>query len=161
MRNDPERLARLRQCLVLDSAPERVYDDLARLLADGLGAPITMINLLDAQRDWFKSVVGLPLQESPAETSFCDSFFHTSDDLIVVTDTTRNSQYANHPLVVNAPHIRFYAAARLVVQGQTLGTLCAYDLKPRQITADQVAQLQTLAAAAVELLSRRAINGAG
>ena len=141
--------------MVLDTGPERVYDDLVRLLAVGLDVPIAMVNLLDGQRDWFKAVVGLPLQQSPAETSFCETFFHTALDLIVVEDTTLDARFAQHPLVLGAPHIRFYAAARLQVQGQTMGTLCAYDLRPRQMTTDQLQQLQTLAAAAATRLAER------
>ncbi len=155
MRLDPERLATLRQCMVLDTGPERIYDDLVRLLSAGLDVPIAMVNLLDGQRDWFKAVVGLPLQQSPAETSFCETFFHTALDLIVVEDTTLDSRFARHPLVLGAPHIRFYAAARLQVQGQTMGTLCVYDMRPRQMTTDQLQQLQTLAAAAATRLAER------
>lgn len=155
MRLDPERLATLRQCMVLDTGPERIYDDLVRLLAAGLDVPIAMVNLLDGQRDWFKAVVGLPLQQSPAETSFCETFFHTAQDLIVVEDTTLDARFAQHPLVLGAPHIRFYAAARLQVQRQTVGTVCVYDMRPRQMATDQLQQLQALAAAAATRLAER------
>ena len=155
MRLDPNRLAMLRQCMVLDTAPERIYDDLVRLLADGLDVPVAMVNLLDGERDWFKAVVGLPLQESRAATSFCETFFHTAQDMIVVEDTTLDARFADHPLVVGAPHIRFYAAARLVVGGHTLGSLCAYDFAPRSLSADKLQQLQTLAAAAAARLTER------
>ncbi len=155
MRNDPARLAQLRRMLVLDSSPERIYDDLTRLLATGLGVPITMVNLLDADRDWFKSCVGLDLAESPASTSFCEAFFSSADDLIVVEDTTADARFAQHPLVVGAPAIRFYAAARLQVAGHTVGTLCAYDMAPRKVSPEQLEQLRALAAAAVALLEQR------
>lgn len=155
MRQDPDRLAKLRQCLILDSSPEQAYDDLARLLATGWDVPITMINLLDTQRDWFKAGVGMPAPESPADTSICEVFFHSASDLLVVADTTQDPLFARHPLVLNPPHVRFYAAARLVVDGQTLGTLCAYDLRPRTISAEQMEQMRLLAAAAVALLTER------
>lgn len=155
MRNDPARLAKLRRFLILDSSPERAFDDITRLFANSLGVPITMVNFLDNGRDWFKSCVGLPYRESPAETSFCEAFFKYSDDVIIAQDTLLDARFSSHPLVVNAPFIRFYAAARLTVDGHTLGALCAYDLQPRQVSAEQVQDLRALATAVVELLDQR------
>ena len=155
MRNDPVRLAELRRLLILDSSPERVFDDITRMLADQLGAPIAMVNLLDADRDWFKSCIGMAQSESPASTSFCEAFFHGSDELIVSGDTAADPRFEKHPLVVGEPHVRFYAAARLAVGGHTLGTLCAYDVKPRDVSAEQIEQLRVLATAAVEALRAR------
>jgi len=155
MRNDPARLAELRRHLILDSSPERAFDDITRLLANSLGVPITMVNFLDDGRDWFKSCVGLPHHESPAATSFCETFFTHADDLVIAQDTLLDPRFSSHPLVVNAPFIRFYAAARLIVDGHTLGTLCAYDVQPRQVSTEQLQHLQALAAAVVELLNQR------
>lgn len=160
MRTDSTRLAELRRLLILDTSPERDYDDITRLLATSLDVPIAIVNLLDERRDWFKSCVGLTLSESPAATSFCEAFFDSSADLIVVEDTTLDRRFAGHPLVVGEPFIRFYAAARLAVDGNTLGTLCAYDLKPRSISTDQVMQMQTLASAVVDHLQRRSRRAA-
>jgi GAF domain-containing protein len=157
MRNDPNRLAELRRHLILDSSPERAFDDITQLLARSLDVPIVMVNLLDDGRDWFKSCVGLPQHESPAATSFCEAFFKSADDMIVAEDTALDPRFSSHPLVVNAPFIRFYAAARLEVNGHTLGTLCAYDVKPRQVSTQQVQHLQALAAAVVELLNQRPV----
>jgi GAF domain-containing protein len=157
MRNDPARLAELRRQLILDSSPERAFDDITQLLATSLDVPIVMVNMLDDGRDWFKSCVGLPQHESPAATSFCEAFFKSADDLIVAEDTTQDPRFSSNPLVVNAPFIRFYAAARLTVNGHTLGTLCAYDVKPREISAQQVQHMQELAAAVVQLLNQRPI----
>lgn len=156
MRNDPSRLAQLRRFLILDSSAERAFDDITRLLSTHLEMPIAIVNFLDADRDWFKSCFGLPHTESPAVTSFCEAFFNTTDDVIVVEDTTSDPRFAEHPLVVGAPFIRCYAAARLAIDGHTLGTLCAYDVQPRKISTDQVRQLQMLAGAAVELIRQRA-----
>ena len=155
MRLDTARLAELRRALILDSGPERVYDEIARLLSTSLAVPITMVNLLDAQRDWFKSCVGIQQTESPAVTSFCEAFFGTNDDVIVVEDTLVDLRFQAHPMVAGRPCIRFYAAARLIVRGQTVGTLCAYDVLPRQLSADQLDHLRTMASAAVDLIERR------
>lgn len=155
MRMDPDRLAELRRLLILDSSGERAYDDIARLLAVGLEVPITIVNLLDENRDWFKACVGLAQKESPASTSFCEVLLTTTEEVVVVSDTLNDERFADHPLVVGPPHIRFYAAARLVARGQTVGSLCAYDVVPRQISAEQMDQLRTLAGAAMDLLMAR------
>ena len=156
MRQDPARLAELRRLLILDSLPERDFDRLTELLTRTLDVPIAIVNLLDEKRDWFKSRVGLPLAEVPAATSFCETFFSINDDLIVVADTTLDPRFASHPLVTGPPHVRFYAAARLTVHGQTVGTLCVYDIKPRQMAPESIASMQTLANPVVELLLARA-----
>ena len=155
MRHDSQRLAQLRRHLILDSAPERAYDEITRLLATSLEVPITLVNFLDDDRDWFKSAVGLTHRESPVETSFCEAFFQTSDDIIVVDDTTVDARFQQHLLVTGEPFIRFYAAARITSGGHTLGTLCAYDMKPRRISVEQMDTLRTLAAAVMELLGKR------
>jgi GAF domain-containing protein len=153
-RHDPVRLGELKRLCVLDSSPERAYDDITRLLATELAVPITMVNLLDEERDWFKSCYGVQQTQSPAVTSFSEMFVTTAKDVIVVNDTLLDERLARHPLVIGRPFIRFYAAARLVVKGQTVGTLCAYDVAPREITPDQVLHLQQMAGAVVEFLMR-------
>jgi GAF domain-containing protein len=155
-RSNTGRLAELRRLMILDTQPERAFDDVTRMLSETLRAPITMVNLLDEKRDWFKSCVGMPQTESPAATSFCAAFLGSDEPVIVVEDTTRDDRFSAHPFVVGPPFIRFYAAARLRVNGQTIGTLCAYDLEPRTIDASEVENLQVLASAVVELLVRRA-----
>ncbi len=155
MRLDENRLAELRRALILDTAPERAFDDISRMLATTLEVPITMVNMLDAKRDWFKSGVGVGHTESPAITSFCEIFFTSQADLIVAEDTQLDARFNCHPLVAGPPFIRFYVAARLSVRGHTLGTLCAYDLRPRTLTVEQLGNLQAMASAAIELIRQR------
>jgi GAF domain-containing protein len=155
MRKNTDRLDQLRRLLILDTSVEKAYDDITQLLSASLEVPIAMINFIDSERDWFKSCVGLPFNESPSVTSFCETFFRGAQDVIVVEDTTQSELFRQHPLVVNEPHIRFYAAARLVVNGQILGTLCAYDTRPRLISSEQIDQLKALTQAVVELLQSR------
>ena len=155
MRKNLQRLEELRRCLVLESSAEQAYDDITRLLATSLGVPMVMVSLLDEDRDWFKSAIGTPLQASPASTSFCEAFFHSGHDVIMAEDTRLDPRFADHPFVCGTPHIRFYAAARLAVNGQTVGTLCAYDYQPRHIPAEQITQLKSLAESAMDLLRRR------
>ena len=155
MRRDPIRLAELRRQLILDSSAEKAYDDITKLLSESLEVPIAMVNFMDADRDWFKSRVGLPMTESPAHSSFCESFFSSDKDVIVVPDTLQSEQFSQHPLVTGEPRVRFYAAARLVVNGQTLGTLCAYDVRPRHLLPEQIEHLKALTLAAVDLVQSR------
>ena len=155
MRKDPIRLAELRRQLILDISVEKACDDITKLMSESLDVPIAMINFMDADRDWFKSRVGFPLTESPVETSFCESFFNSDKDVIVVPDTLQSEQFRQHSLVTGEPHVRFYAAARLVVNGQTLGTLCAYDLRPRKLSPEQIDHLKALTLSVFELLQSR------
>ena len=158
MRKDPNRLAELRRQLILDSSVEKAYDDITKLLAASLEVPIVMVNMMDDDRDWFKSRLGLPFTESPVVTSFCEAFFHTDQDVIVVADTIQSKLFSQHPLVTGEPYIRFYASARLVINGQTLGTLCAYDTQPRQISPVNIEQLKAMTQAVVELIKSRSTS---
>ena len=160
MRLDARRLAELRRALILDSASERTFDDLARLLSTTLDVPVAMVNMLDSDRDWFKACVGLQVSQSPAITSFCEVFFTSEEDQVVVEDTALDVRFKTHPLVVGPPFIRFYAAARLVVNAQTIGTLCVYDMRPRTLSLEQLRHLQIMAGAAVELLKQRGVKAA-
>lgn len=155
MRNDADRLATLRSLLILESTPEQAYDDIARALAAGLDVPITMVNLLDENRDWFKACIGLPVSESPATGSFCQVMFDSTEQTIVVPDTTIDPRFADNPFVRGDPNVRFYAASRLVVDGHTVGTICAYDFKPRQLSAEQIDTMHALAEAATKMLVAR------
>jgi GAF domain-containing protein len=155
MRNDPDRLAALRRAMILDTTPERAYDDITRLLATALDVPIALVNVLDEARDWFKSRVGIAQTQSSLATSLCEAFFTEATDLIVVEDTHLDPRFNTNPLVTGQPFVRFYAAARLVVAGQTIGTLCVYDLKPKSLDAEQLDQLRTMAATAIAMLKQR------
>ena len=155
MRKDPIRLAELRRQLILDSSVEKAYDDITKLLSESLDVPIALIIFMDADRNWSKSRVGFPLAEVPIETSFCESFFKSDTDVIVVPDTLESEQFSQHPLVIGEPQVRFYASARLVVNGQTLGTLCAFDVRPRELLPEQVEHLKVLTLAVVDLVQSR------
>ena len=155
MRKNPDRLAELRRQMILDSSAEKAYDDITKLLSESLDVPIALIIFMDAERNWSKSRVGFQLAEVPIETSFCESFFKSDKDVIVVPDTLESEQFRQHPLVTGEPQVRFYASARLVVNDQTLGTLCAFDTRPRQLLPEQIDHLKALTLAVVELLQSR------
>lgn len=154
--NEAARLARLRDLMVLDSAPEPVFDSLTRLASEVCGAPIALISLVDAERQWFKANTGLPgVNETPRDVAFC-AYTVTGDSVFEVGDATRDARFSGNPLVTGAPDIRFYAGAPLVLDGDVrIGSLCVIDRQERSLDATQKAMLQSLANVASQALVMR------
>ncbi|MBE0540951.1 MAG: GAF domain-containing protein [Verrucomicrobia bacterium] len=144
-KNDQQRLKVLWQYDVLDTVPEEVFDDLTDLAAHICEAPIALISLIDEDRQWFKSRIGVTLQETSRDISFCAHAI-SSDGLFIVPDATKDKRFRKNPLVTGEPKIRFYAGAPLVTpDGHALGTLCVLDKAPRTLNADQQHALRVLA----------------
>jgi len=154
-RRNSDRLDELRRLMVLDSAPERRYHEIAQRLGAALSAAYVMINLLDEDRDWIKASVGLVRCQTQAQKSMCNIFFETLDDVVLVEDTLLDVRFADHPFVTGEPKIRFYMAARLVSNGHTVGTLCAYDTEQKTLSHEQTDILRTLALEVTNLLVAR------
>lgn len=155
--SEPTRLQALQGYGLLDTPAEPELDDLVRLCAQVLDAPIALLSLVDSHRQFFKSRVGLDLSESPREGSFCSHAIQ-GDDLFVVPDATRDPRFQHHELVVGEPHLRFYAAMPLVTDRRAaIGTLCVIDTRPRGVTADQATALRVLAAELMTRLEQRRI----
>ncbi|AKJ96284.1 hypothetical protein TVD_13345 [Thioalkalivibrio versutus] len=145
MFDEAARLEALKAYDILDTPPEPQFDDFTRLIAYICDAPIAAINLVDRDRQWFKSEIGLGVRETPLDISICRHAI-LQKGVFVVPDTTRDSRFMNNPLVTGAPHLRFYAGALLEsADGLPLGTLCVLDYKPRELTAEQEDALQVLA----------------
>ncbi len=143
-KNERKRLEVLWQYDVLDTVPEQVFDDLTELAARICEAPIAMITLVDEKRQWFKSKVGVTISETSRDVSFCGHAI-LQQELFIVPDATRDERFANNPLVVTEPKIRFYAGAPLVTpDGHALGTLCVIDKVPHTLKPDQKRALQIL-----------------
>lgn len=157
--NEAERLRALRLFRILDSGSEKAFDDLTRLAAAICETPIGLITLVDEERQWFKSRVGLNATETSREVAFCAHAI-LQDDVFVVGDASTDPRFAANALVTSDPSIRFYAGAPLVVaDGLSLGTLCVIDSKPRQLTDAQLDALRTLRQAVVTQLElRRALE---
>ncbi|MFZ4285842.1 PAS domain S-box protein [Variovorax sp. HJSM1_2] len=153
---ESSRLARLRDLVVLDSEPEPLFDEFARLASSICGAPIALLSLIDEERQWFKANVGLPgVNETPRDVAFCAHAIQ-SDALFYVPDATLDGRFAENPLVTGAPDIRFYAGAPLALaSGERVGTLCVIDRTPRQLTTQQREMLSTLAKMTTQALEMR------
>src|SRR5438876_8483128 len=143
--NEVKRLKVLWQYDVLDTVPEEVFDDLTELAARICEAPIAMITLVDEDRQWFKAKLGVTVNETSRDISFCAHAI-AQPELFIVPDATLDERFADNPLVTSEPKIRFYAGAPLITpDGHALGTLCVIDKIPRQLSADQKGALRVLA----------------
>lgn len=144
-KNEAKRLKVLWQYDVLDTVPEAVFDDLADLAAHICEAPIALISLIDEDRQWFKSRVGLSTRQTSRDISFCAHAI-LQNGLFVVSDATKDPRFKNNPLVTGPQQIRFYAGMPLrTPDGYALGTLCVIDTKPRQLRVEQKRALRVLA----------------
>jgi GAF domain-containing protein len=153
--NEKKRLNVLWQYEVLDTVPEEVFDDLTELAARICEAPMALISLVDEDRQWFKSKVGITISETSRDLSFC-SYAITQSDLFIVPDASRDERFATNPLVVSGLKIRFYAGAPLITpDGHALGTLCVIDKVPRKLRREQEQALRILARHVVSQLELR------
>jgi GAF domain-containing protein len=140
--NEAERLAALRSYKILDTKPEARFDDLTKLSALICGVPISLISLVDQDRQWFKSKFGLDMNETPRAQAFCTHAI-MQPEMFVVPDASRDERFAQNPLVTGDPHIRFYAGAPLAARdGHLLGTICVIDREPHTLTPAQTEALR-------------------
>jgi diguanylate cyclase (GGDEF)-like protein/PAS domain S-box-containing protein len=150
--DEPQRLAALQATELLDTAEAQSFDDLTALAAEMLGVPIALVSLVDAHRQWFKSHHGIDARETPRDWAFCAHAI-LGDGIFEVPDATADPRFHRNPLVVDDPHIRFYAGMPLrLPSGEALGTLCVIDRKPRWLDERQRGVLIRLARQAMRLI---------
>jgi PAS domain S-box-containing protein len=149
--DENERLRALYACGLLDTPPEPAFDDLARIASQLCGTPIALISLVDENRQWFKSHIGLDATETPREQAFCAHAI-LQREVLVVPDATLDARFRDNPLVTGGPGIRFYAGAPLeVADGQRIGTLCVIDTVAHELGD---AQREALAALARQVVAQ-------
>ena len=136
---DEQRLHALRALLILDTPPEERFDRVVRFAADEFDMPIVLVSLVDAKRQWFKARVGLDACQTDRESSFCGHAI-IQPQIMVIEDSHLDERFHDNPLVVGAPHVRFYAGATLQLpDGEIVGTLCMMDHQPRTLDAVDLA----------------------
>lgn len=153
--DEAERLEALRRYGILDSPPEPAFDDLTLLAAHICQTPIALVSFVDADRQWFKSRVGLNASQTPRDVAFCAHAI-AGPRTLVVPDALEDERFAHNPLVVDDPRIRFYAGAPLRVgDGSGLGTLCVIDRVPHDFSPAQQEALEALSRQVVAQLELR------
>jgi diguanylate cyclase (GGDEF)-like protein/PAS domain S-box-containing protein len=153
---ESQRLARLRELMVLDTDSEPLFEHLVRWASETCSTPIALVSLIDEGRQWFKAQIGLPgVSQTPREQAFCAHAI-LDDDVFEVHDASTDARFRDNPLVTGDPQIRFYAGAPLTLPGgERIGTLCVIDRQPRRLMPEQAMTLHNLARAATEALLMR------
>lgn len=154
--NENERLKTLRRYKILDTPPEMSYDDLTHLASEICDTPIAAISLVDKDRQWFKSILGIEVRQTSRDVAFCAHAILNKDEPLIVEDATQDARFWDNVLVTGQPGIRFYAGTPLVMSdGNPIGTLCVIDNVPRKITSSQRRALEVLGREVVAQLELR------
>ena len=144
-KNEKERLATLKRLNILDTPLEERFERITRMVCRSLKVPISAVSLVDESRQWFKSIQGLGASETPRDVAFCAHAI-LEDQLLLVPDATKDERFADNPLVTNEPFIRFYAGYPLSLSKDIrVGTLCAIDRIPRELSSEDLETLYDLA----------------
>jgi GAF domain-containing protein len=153
--NESARLNNLRQYQILDTPPEREFDDLVALAAQICDAPVALISLVDENRQWFKASLGVNISETPRDVSFCGHAI-LGEDIFEISDARKDGRFRDNPLVTCEPHVRFYAGAPLQSpEGHKLGTICVIDHEARFLSDAEHDALKALARLTIRLLYKR------
>jgi hypothetical protein len=144
--DEAARLAALRRYEILDTLPEAPFDRITGLVKAVFEVPIALVSLIDADRQWLKSCVGMDVSETPREISFCTHTIQRREPM-VIANATEDPRFANNPLVTGPPYIASYLGAPLETpDGYNVGSLCAIDTKPRTFSATQIEVMKSFAA---------------
>ncbi|SEK66143.1 diguanylate cyclase with GAF sensor [Pseudoxanthomonas sp. GM95] len=157
--NESQRQALLARYRILDSEDERAYDDLVTIAAGVCNTPIAAISLVDGDRQWFKARVGLPVNQTHRDISFCGHAILQPDQAFVVPDAAADVRFHDNPLVTGELGVRFYAGAPLLTpEGEAMGSLCVLDNAPRELSESQLEALRALSRQVMHLMELRRIS---
>lgn len=158
-KNEQHRIDSLHSLDILDTLPEKDFDDIVRLASQLCDTPISLITFVDRDRQWFKSKIGLNVDETPRKFAFCAHAINEPDKILEVEDSFKDDRFVDNPLAVGEPHVRFYAGMPIVNDvGHALGTICVIDNKPNKLTKEQEQSLSVLASQVSLLLKLRSAN---
>lgn len=153
---EKERMNELFSLDILDSQSETQYNELVELASTITDCPVSLISLVDSNRQWFKASHGLDATETPRDISFCSHAIEAKEDLFMVEDASEDPRFANNPLVTEDPNIKFYAGRKLTTSnGYNIGTLCVIDTKRRTLSKLQQSQLNLISKQVVYLIESR------
>ena len=145
----------LRELGILDTGPEEPFDRVTRIAATAFNTPMSLVSLVDSDRQWFKSNFGLNTSETSRDSAFCAHVVQKNGEL-VVSDTLQDDRFADNPLVQGQPHVRFYAGAPLTLpDGSCIGTLCLLDTRPREFTHEDMQMLRDLRDLVLDEIERK------
>jgi phosphoribosyl 1,2-cyclic phosphodiesterase/DNA-binding response OmpR family regulator len=148
--DEDRRIASLHELKILDTDPEERFDRITRLAAALFDVPMAFISLIDENRQWFKSCLGSTAKETPRDVAFCAHVVYGREP-IIVPDALQDVRFADNPLVISEPRIRFYAGYPLILEdGSCIGTLCLIDTRPRSIEGQDLERLHDLADIALQ-----------
>lgn len=157
--NEAQRVESLFSYSILDSLPEKDFDDLVKLASSICNTPISLVTLVDSTRQWFKAKTGLEAAETPRDYAFCAHAINNASEVFIVPDSRLDKRFFDNPLVTGHPNVIFYAGVPLVnPQGFALGTICIIDNKPKNLTEEQIESLRIIARQVINLLELRRRN---
>lgn len=158
--NEKERLAVLKRLNILDTPAEAAFDDIVALASQICQTSISLVSLVDTNRQWFKARKGLEASETPRDIAFCAHAI-LDDEVMVVEDALADDRFAGNPLVTEFPKIRFYAGMPLTIEDNVnVGTLCVIDAQPKRLSGEQIQALKVLGAAVVAHLRLHRLEAA-
>ena len=155
--NEKDRIKGLVSLDVLDTSPEKEFDDITFLTSSVCHTPMALISLIDEDRQWFKSYRGIDISETPRSVSICAHAINDPNDILEIEDTLNDERFHDNPMVIGQPEIRFYAGSPLVTpEGYALGTLCVIDIKPKRLSSEHRKALKALSDIVVrQILTKR------